>query len=253
MPLPRGTAGTPGVGREGRPGSPSERASFPGLPWALGISTGTRFAPCTFGPCCPSTSQPCPAPPQRAPGSVASSCHHLISLPVMPPLSPSFLGQTNPSVGCRSPSKSCLATKAGGGVASFPRAPAPGRAEPTLPGLAPSRGALAQVCRQQAPRPGGPGGLEGRAPKRGMREEGSLAGRGAQWGLVWQGGKCQLLRGLAMEVPRVRGGGPPWPCGRKHGWEISWPPARPEMAREPRKGALPGLRGFAPAPSPRGE
>lgn len=57
-----------------------------------------------------------PAPPSCAPGSVpsgcASSCQDLISLPVMPPLALSFLGQTNPSTGCRSPSKSCLAMNA---------------------------------------------------------------------------------------------------------------------------------------------
>lgn len=60
VPLPLGAVGAPGVGREGRPGSLPKRAALPGPRRAPGISVGSRFVPCTFGPCCPGTSQPCP-------------------------------------------------------------------------------------------------------------------------------------------------------------------------------------------------
>jgi len=46
-------------------------------------------------------------------------------------------------------------------------------------------------------------------------------------------------------------GGVPWAAWDER--EGSWGRERQEKAREPRKSCLPGLRGFAPAPSPRGE
>lgn len=216
------------------PGSTSKSS----CPWATtGISVGTRFVPCTFGPCCLSTSQLCLAPLHRAPGLVPSGCassrQHLTTLPAMTPLIPSFLPQTNPSVGCSSFSESCSATKAGRWrCCQLPVAPAPGRADRARPGFASARGALAQVRRQQAPRKG-----QWLLQWRGQRvEAGAKGGRlpCSYGGLVGvsmagQSGKCWPLRALAMRVARV--GGSAWPHERNmRVWDTSRPLAQLEVA-----------------------
>lgn len=98
---------------------------------------------------------------------------------------------------------------------------------------------------------------DGSVPKQRMREEGSLVAMGSWQGLVWQG----RVESAGCCVPWPWGspgwGGGPLATWVKHegnrGQEISWSLAWLKTVREPRKGFLPGLGGFAPAPSPRGE